>query len=129
MVFPELEGEQAFDEVGQTLDLIGTLAPAVIVPGHGAVFTDLAGALAIARERLRAYRADPPRHSRHAAKVLLKFKLLEWQVPAGPVVVWFQPFLAPPQRQTVMLSFQNSPKKPPATPPIRPTPSPSVART
>lgn len=89
VVFPELEGEQAFDEVGQTLDLIETLAPAVIVPGHGAVFTDLAGALAIARERLRAYRADPPRHSRHAAKVLLKFKLLEWQTcPEAEVLAW-----------------------------------------
>jgi glyoxylase-like metal-dependent hydrolase (beta-lactamase superfamily II) len=79
IVFQELEGEQAFDEVAATLDLIESLDPAVVVPGHGAVFADAASALAKARSRLAAYRAQPERHAAHAAKVLLKFKLLEWQ--------------------------------------------------
>jgi len=79
VVFPELEGESAFDDVGRTLDLIAALRPRVVVPGHGSVFADLDGALARARSRLAAYRADPRRHVVHAAKVLLKFKLLEWQ--------------------------------------------------
>jgi glyoxylase-like metal-dependent hydrolase (beta-lactamase superfamily II) len=79
VVFQELEGERAFDEVADTLALIERLAPAVVIPGHGALFADVPAALARARSRLEAYRADPQRHAAHAAKVLLKFKLLELQ--------------------------------------------------
>lgn len=79
VVFPELEGDHAFDEVAATLDLIEHLRPKVVVPGHGPVFTDLQGALGKARSRLQAYMSDPRRHAVHAAKVLLKFKLLELQ--------------------------------------------------
>lgn len=79
VVFPELEGAAAFDEVAATLDLIEQLKPSVVIPGHGSVFTDATSALATARRRLDAYRSDPSRHARHAAKVLIKFRLLEWQ--------------------------------------------------
>lgn len=79
VVFPELEGERAFAEVAATLDLIESLQPAVVVPGHGSVFSDVAPALARARSRLDAYVANPARHAGHAAKVLVKFKLLEVQ--------------------------------------------------
>jgi glyoxylase-like metal-dependent hydrolase (beta-lactamase superfamily II) len=78
VVFPELVGIDAFDEVGQTLDLIERLAPATVIPGHGAVFTDIAPALALARSKLDAFAQNPERHARYGAKVLLKFKLLEW---------------------------------------------------
>jgi glyoxylase-like metal-dependent hydrolase (beta-lactamase superfamily II) len=77
VVFQELEGEEAFSEVASTLDLIQALAPRIVLPGHGAVFTDVSGALARARSRLAAYLAHPDKHAAHAAKVLLKFKLLE----------------------------------------------------
>jgi glyoxylase-like metal-dependent hydrolase (beta-lactamase superfamily II) len=88
IVFPELDGEHAFDEVA-TLDLIAALDPAVVVPGHGSVFTDAKSALARARSRLAAYRAQPLRHAVHAAKVLLKFKLLEVQrLPWDAFVDW-----------------------------------------
>jgi hypothetical protein len=50
-----------------------------VIPGHGAVFSDAAAALAYARSRLESFVADPARHLRHGVKVLLKFKLLEWQ--------------------------------------------------
>ena len=79
IVFPELEGDHAFDDVAATLDLIERLCPAVVVPGHGRVFRDVSGALTRARSRLSAYMANPVRHATHAAKVLLKFRLLEWQ--------------------------------------------------
>jgi len=79
VVFPELEGESAFDEVGATLDLIEALDPVVIVPGHGRVFSDVSGAIERARSRLDVFMADPAKHASHAAKVLLKFKLLELQ--------------------------------------------------
>jgi glyoxylase-like metal-dependent hydrolase (beta-lactamase superfamily II) len=78
VVFPELVGVDAFDEVGQTLDLIEQLKPAIIIPGHGAVFTEVAPALALARSKLEAFARNPERHARYGTKVLLKFKLLEW---------------------------------------------------
>jgi glyoxylase-like metal-dependent hydrolase (beta-lactamase superfamily II) len=79
VVFPELDGIDAFDAVGATLDLIASLPVRWVVPGHGAVFSDVAGALARARSRLAGLRADPSRHLRHAAKVLIKYHLLEEQ--------------------------------------------------
>lgn len=89
VVFPELEGEHAFDEVAVTLDLIAELQPAVVVPGHGSVFVDVDTALGRARSRLEAYRSQPTRHALHAAKVLLKFKLLEVQrLPWDDFVTW-----------------------------------------
>jgi glyoxylase-like metal-dependent hydrolase (beta-lactamase superfamily II) len=79
VIFPELEGLDAFDAVADTLVLIESLQPAVVIPGHGSVFTDAAGSIAFARARLRGFQADPAKHIQHAAKVLLKFKLLETQ--------------------------------------------------
>lgn len=79
VIFQELEGEKAFDEVGKTLDLIERLAPATIIPGHGKVFTHVEQSLTAARRRLDSFLRDPTKHAIHAAKVLLKFKLLELQ--------------------------------------------------
>ena len=79
VVFQELEGGTAFDEVAATLDLIERLRPRVVIPGHGAVFSDVGASLVRARSRLAAYFEDPRRHAAHGAKVLLKFKLLELQ--------------------------------------------------
>jgi glyoxylase-like metal-dependent hydrolase (beta-lactamase superfamily II) len=89
IVFQELEGDEAFSEVASTLDLIQALAPRVVVPGHGGVFTDAHGALVRARSRLAAYLTQPHKHAAHAAKVLLKFKLLELQtVPVAGLEAW-----------------------------------------
>lgn len=79
VVFPELEGEKAFDEVGATLNLIEQLNPATIIPGHGSIFAYSASILEIARRRLDAFIANPLKHAQHASKVLIKFKLLETQ--------------------------------------------------
>lgn len=79
VVFPELDGQNAFAEVGQTLDLIERLQPALVIPGHGAPFTDVAQALVVARRRLDGFVSHPAKHRHYAAKVLLKFKLLEAQ--------------------------------------------------
>jgi len=89
VVFPELEGDDAFGAVAATFDLIESLDPAVVVPGHGPVFEDVAGALATARRRLGHFLLDPTRHAGHAARVLLKFRLLEWQRwPLGALLSW-----------------------------------------
>jgi len=79
VVFPELEGIEAFDEVGETLDLIESLNPQTVVPGHGSIFQDVGPALERARSRLAQFRQAPDKHHRHALKVLIKFRLLEWQ--------------------------------------------------
>ena len=79
VVFPEIEGKGAFDEVARTLDLIESLRPEIVIPGHGAVFAHVDAALANARQRLAQFVSDPVRHATYAAKVLLKFKLLELQ--------------------------------------------------
>ena len=79
VVFPELEGNEAFAAVGATLDLIEQLAPTLVIPGHGPAFSDLETALNIARKRLAGFVQQPEKHITYAAKVLLKFKLLEVQ--------------------------------------------------
>ena len=91
VVFPELAGVAAFDEVAQTLDLIERLDPATIIPGHGAVFTEVAPALALARSKLAGFAQNPERHARYGTKVLIKFKLLEWgQISKTEFCNWAQ---------------------------------------
>jgi glyoxylase-like metal-dependent hydrolase (beta-lactamase superfamily II) len=77
VVFPEIAGEPGFDDVARVLDAIAALPVALVVPGHGAPFTDVAAALGRARERLQGFRREPARHARHAAKVLLKYHVME----------------------------------------------------
>jgi glyoxylase-like metal-dependent hydrolase (beta-lactamase superfamily II) len=77
VVFPELEGESGFGDVRATLDLIGALPVRWVIPGHGAPFRDAGAALERAHRKLDAFIADPPRHARHAAKVLIKYHLME----------------------------------------------------
>ncbi len=91
VVFPELDGADAFIEVAQTLDVIEALAPRVVIPGHGAAFSDVTEALARARRRLDSFAQAPQKHIRYAAKVLLKFKLLELQsLPLADLLQWAQ---------------------------------------
>lgn len=89
VVFPELEGEPSFGEVAATLTLIAHLRPHCVIPGHGAVFCDVDASLDRARNRLAGYRADPARHARHSAKVLVKFKLMaDVEIEEGSFFVW-----------------------------------------
>jgi glyoxylase-like metal-dependent hydrolase (beta-lactamase superfamily II) len=97
VVFPELQGQQAFQEVAATLDVIERLAPRTVIPGHGRVFEDVQGALARARTRLEKFVRDPVGHAKYAAKVLIKFKLLQWQTcTASEMQAWLDktPYLA-----------------------------------
>ena len=77
VIFPELEGESGFAEQRAVLELIESLAPRLVIPGHGAPFTDVAAALKRAHARLDALSASLERNARHAARVLVKFYLLE----------------------------------------------------
>lgn len=91
VVFPELEGVEAFADVAATLDVIEALAPRIVIPGHGAVFTDAPRAIDTARRRLDGFVRNPTKHALYAAKVLLKYKLLEWQqVSTTDLTTWAQ---------------------------------------
>ncbi|MDD2546573.1 MAG: MBL fold metallo-hydrolase [Burkholderiaceae bacterium] len=91
VVFPELDGQEAFADVAATLDLIEHLAPRTVIPGHGALFSDVPLALAVARRRLDGFARNPRKHALYAAKVLLKYKLLEWQqITHTDLLAWAQ---------------------------------------
>lgn len=108
VVFPELEGVAAFDEVGETLDIIEALQPRTVIPGHGPVFQDVAAALARARSRLAQFRAEPEAHQRYALKVLIKFKLLEWQtISKAELLNWAH-------ATAYLRGFMPAPSSPPA---------------
>ena len=97
IVFPEIAGEPGFDDVGAVLDLIERLPVRVVIPGHGAPFSDVAGALARARRRLAGFQADPARHAHHALKVLIKYHLMEERSePLADLLRWAEatPLLA-----------------------------------
>lgn len=79
VVFPELEGESGFAEVRATLELIASLDAKLVIPGHGAPFTEVDKALETAFSRVEYFMADPVRNAQNAIKVLLKFLLLEKQ--------------------------------------------------
>ena len=75
-IFPEVEGESGFAEQRAILELIGEMKPRLVIPGHGAPFTEVDHALARAFARLDALEASPERNARSVIKTLLKFHLL-----------------------------------------------------
>lgn len=79
IVFPEILGSKGFAEVGHTLKVIEELNPSLVLPGHGPVIHDVHQSLARAYSKLNYFIQNPTLHASHAAKVLLKFKLLELQ--------------------------------------------------
>lgn len=79
IVFPEFLGGVGFENVSQTLDLIESLNPRVVMPGHGSIFNDAKNSIQTARRKLDVFVRSPETHAKYSAKVLLKFKLLEIQ--------------------------------------------------
>lgn len=79
IIFPELDGEAGFEQARATLALIDQLDVRLVIPGHGAPFTDVKEALARAFSRLDFLQADPLRNAHNGIKVLVKFLLLERQ--------------------------------------------------
>lgn len=77
VIFPELEGESGFAEQQAVLEAIAALDVRVVIPGHGAPFTNVEQALERAFSRLAWLRADPARNAKNALKVLIVFKLLD----------------------------------------------------
>lgn len=89
IIFPELSGDPGFDAAHDALDRIEQLQPRLVLPGHGQAFTDVAGALAASRQRLRAFAAAPGKHRVHAARALIVYHMLEhrWR-PRQALVDW-----------------------------------------
>ncbi|MFB9122833.1 MBL fold metallo-hydrolase [Paraburkholderia dipogonis] len=77
VIFPELEGESGFAEEQAVLEAIAKLDVCLVIPGHGAQFTNVEQALERAFSRVAWLRADPARNAKNALKVLIVFKLLE----------------------------------------------------
>ena len=64
-------------EARRTLEGIGRLAVDMVIPGHGAPFTEFDDALERAFARLQAFEADGARMARNAIRACVTFKLLE----------------------------------------------------
>lgn len=79
VIFPELDGESGFAETRATLELIASLDVRLVIPGHGAPFTDVQKSLDTAFSRIDYFIAEPERNAQNAIKVMLKFLLLERQ--------------------------------------------------
>ncbi len=79
IIFPELVGEQGFGAAREALATIEALEPRLVIPGHGAPFTDAAAAIAGARARLDFFEAEPRRHFGYATRALAMFHMLEHQ--------------------------------------------------
>jgi glyoxylase-like metal-dependent hydrolase (beta-lactamase superfamily II) len=81
IIFPHIAGSDGFVPFIDTLALIERLDPAIVVPGHGMPFARAGGAIDAALERARqrvAYFADhPAQHALYAAKVLIKYQMLD----------------------------------------------------
>ena len=77
IIFPELVGADGFAGVRETLRAIESLSPRVVIPGHGAAFTDVAAALHGSRQRLAAFEREPVKHFSYALRALAMFHMLE----------------------------------------------------
>ena len=76
-VWPEEGANAQVEGAREALATIEKLAPAVVIPGHGEAFEDVAGALVRARGKLAAFERDPVKNARHVVKVMFVFALLD----------------------------------------------------
>jgi glyoxylase-like metal-dependent hydrolase (beta-lactamase superfamily II) len=76
-VWPQDGANAQYDAARQALRTIERLAPAVVIPGHGDVFADAAGAVARSRSKLDALERDAAKAARHVVKVMFVFALLD----------------------------------------------------
>jgi glyoxylase-like metal-dependent hydrolase (beta-lactamase superfamily II) len=91
IIFPELDDAPGFGPTRQTLATIEALRPRWVLPGHGDAFEDVAGALAASRRRLDSFEAHPERHTRHAARALVMFHMMEHrQCEQVALLAWLQ---------------------------------------
>lgn len=85
VVFPELMGTaDGLAATRSTLEMLARLPIDIVIPGHGAPFDDVAGALQRAFGRLDHFSANIDKLAWHAIKVITTFALMERQtLPAA----------------------------------------------
>jgi glyoxylase-like metal-dependent hydrolase (beta-lactamase superfamily II) len=66
-----------FSSARATLDTIASLAVDIVIPGHGAAFSDVDAALGRAYSRLAVYEQDKRKLARNAVKACFTFNLLD----------------------------------------------------
>lgn len=90
IIFPALKDNRSgFSEAHAALDLIESLKPLWVLPGHGGVFSDIPAAIARSRTRLDGFARDPERHRLHAARALAMYHMLERrQRPRDDLIGW-----------------------------------------
>ncbi len=77
-VWPEEGPDNPFiASAREALATIERLRPAIVIPGHGKPFSDVARALGTVRSKLDAFERVPVKNARHVAKVMFVFALLE----------------------------------------------------
>lgn len=80
IIFGELMGrDDALPATRATLEMIGRLPLDLVIPGHGAPFADVEGAMNRAFQRLAAFEADTARMGRNAVRACFTFNLLDLQ--------------------------------------------------
>ncbi|WP_293222779.1 MBL fold metallo-hydrolase [Ottowia sp.] len=93
VIFPEFDGDEGFEPFERTLQTVEALQPEWVVPGHGGPIAradgGIARALGQARTRVQQLRAHPAQHALHAAKVMVKYQLLDAEVmPRDAFLAW-----------------------------------------
>ncbi|WP_051235830.1 MBL fold metallo-hydrolase [Ottowia thiooxydans] len=93
VIFQHIDGSGGFDTFTDTLALIERLSPRVVIPGHGAPFSRDSGAIdaafASARKRIEYYKDHPAQHALHAAKVMIKYQMMDFEsVPHAGFEAW-----------------------------------------
>ena len=78
-VWPEEGANPHIAAAREALATIERLAPAIVIPGHGAPFFDAPGSIAQVRSKLDAFERDPGKNARHMAKSMFVFALLDRQ--------------------------------------------------
>lgn len=76
-IFGELQGSGGFAEQAAVLQLISELDLRLVIPGHGAPFTEVTAAITRAQDKLAYLAAEPKRNTRQIIRVLIAFLLLD----------------------------------------------------
>lgn len=76
--YPEIMGQaDGLAATRATLETIGRLAVDLVIPGHGAPFSEFDDAMERALQRVAAFAEEPGRMARNAVKACFSFNLLE----------------------------------------------------
>lgn len=108
IIFGELMGKNdALPATRATLEMISRLAIDIVIPGHGAPFTEVDAALERAFQRLAAFEADGTRMGRNAVRACFTFNLLDLTRLAEdelPAYLQSVPFFATVNQRVLKLS-------------------------